>query len=68
MWVGERDIFPWNVQKISKNCFLKSCVTPSMRTNNAAHHIWVAVEKDYEKPDGNILSGNCICTAGLILK
>ena len=37
-----------------------------MRANNAAYHVWVAVEKDCEKPGGNILSGYCTCTAGLL--
>ena len=63
-WVKE--IFFHNVNSFSKYCFLKGRVTPSMRTNNAAYYVWVAVEKNGEQPGGKIISGYCSCTAGLL--
>ena len=63
-WVKE--IFYHPITNFSNYCFLKGRVIPSMRTNNAAYYVWVAVEKDGEKPGGNVVSGYCSCTAGLL--
>ena len=58
-----KEIFYHYVSSESKYCILKTRVTPSQRTWNTAYHVWAIIEKDSERPGGNIYSAY---TAGLL--
>ena len=61
-----KEIFYHDISKQSKICILKGRVTPSQRTSNTAYHVWAAIEKDGERPGGQIHAAYCTCTAGLL--
>lgn len=63
-WVKE--VFYHHISEQSKICFLKTRVTPSQSINNPAYHVCAAIQKDSERPGGDIISAYCSCTAGLL--
>ena len=63
-WVKE--IYYHEISQFSKICFIKSRVTSSQRTNSTAYYVWVAIEKDSDKPGGHVYSAYCTCTAGML--